>query len=100
MALLRAEAVSSTQVDNFLQDALALSEQLLAHYQLQQLECLGPVAAPMERRAGRYRAQLLFIAHKRKDLQQLLHALCFNLEQLPSARQARWSVDVDPIDLF
>lgn len=100
MALLRAEAVSSIQVDNFLQDALALSEQLLAHYQLQQLECLGPVAAPMERRAGRYRAQLLFIAHKRKDLQQLLHALCFNLELLPSARQARWSVDVDPIDLF
>lgn len=100
MALLRAEAVSSTHVDNFLQDALALSEQLLAHYQLQQLECLGPVAAPMERRAGRYRAQLLFIAHKRKDLQQLLHALCFNLEQLPSARQVRWSVDVDPIDLF
>lgn len=100
MALLRAEAVSSAHVDNFLQDALALSEQLLAHYQLEQLECLGPVAAPMERRAGRYRAQLLFIAHKRKDLQQLLHALCFNLEQLPSARQVRWSVDVDPIDLF
>jgi len=100
MALLRAEAVSNVHVDNLLQDALALSEQLLAHYQLQRLECLGPVAAPMERRAGRYRAQLLFIAHERKDLQQLLHALCFNLEQLPSARQVRWSVDVDPIDLF
>lgn len=100
MALLRAEAVHAQHADDFLQDARSLSDQLLAHYQLHHLEVLGPVAAPMERRAGRYRAQLLLIANQRKELHQLLRALCFNLEQLASSRQVRWSVDVDPIDLF
>lgn len=100
MALLRAEAIQEQHADDFLQDARSLCEQLLGHYQLQQVECLGPVTAPMERRAGRYRAQLLLIAGQRKELHQLLHALCFNLEQLVSARQVRWSVDVDPVDLY
>lgn len=101
MALLRAEALDSTHADNFLQDAADLSQQLLEHFALQtDVECLGPVAAPMERRGGRYRAQLLFMAAQRRPLHRLLHALCFNLEQLTSARQVRWSLDVDPIDLF
>lgn len=100
MALLRAEAVQEQHVQAFLTDARSLAEQLLLCLQLKEVECLGPVAALMERRAGRYRAQLLFISVNRAQLQQLLAQLCFNLEALVSARQARWSMDVDPIDLF
>ena len=100
MALLRAEALNPQHAEDFLRDAASLVEQLQAHYKEDSVECLGPVAAPMERRDGRYRAQLLFISHQRPALHRLLHGLCFNLEQLTSARQVRWSLDVDPIDLY
>src|SRR5690606_11393076 len=100
MALLRAEAPLQQHVQTFLDNARSLSEQLLAQLKLEAVECLGPVAALMERRGGRYRAQLLFISAERKQLQPLLAQLCFNLEQLASARQVRWSLDVDPIDLY
>ncbi len=100
MALLRAEGLHPQHVDGFLQTAANLTEQLNRHYQQQEPECLGPVPAPMERLGGRYRAHLLFISSQRKPLHQLLHALCFNLEQLPGARQVRWSLDVDPVDLY
>lgn len=61
---------------------------------------LGPVKAPMERKAGRYRAQLLFQSRHRQTLHQLLHELRFRLEADPSARRVRWSIDVDPAELF
>ncbi|ODC04218.1 primosomal protein N' [Terasakiispira papahanaumokuakeensis] len=62
--------------------------------------CLGPVPAPMERRQGRYHVQLLMQADKRSVLHQLLATLVPWLEKLPEARRARWSLDVDPIELL
>jgi primosomal protein N' (replication factor Y) len=61
---------------------------------------LGPVSAPMERRAGRYRAQLLVQSVNRQVLHQLLAALRRQLENDGMARRVRWSIDVDPIELF
>ncbi|MDO8697483.1 MAG: hypothetical protein Q7J74_10285, partial [Pseudomonas sp.] len=58
------------------------------------------IPAPMERRAGRYRAQLLLQANARAPLHRLLSAMLPALEQMPSGRAVRWSLDVDPIDLF
>jgi primosomal protein N' (replication factor Y) len=52
----------------------------------------------MERRAGRYRAQLLLQASRRGDLQRLLRAWVPELERLEHSRQVRWSLDVDPQD--
>ncbi|MDF3864264.1 hypothetical protein P3W53_07325, partial [Pseudomonas denitrificans (nom. rej.)] len=60
----------------------------------------GPVPAPMERRAGRYRAQLLLMSTARAPLHRLLTPWLQTLEGMPSGRQVRWSLDVDPIDLF
>lgn len=100
LALLRAEALNPQHAEEFLRDAASLVEQLSEPLRAQDVECLGPVAAPMEKRGGRYRAQLLFLASQRAPLHRLLHGLCFNLEQLPSARQVRWSLDVDPVDLY
>lgn len=61
---------------------------------------LGPVSAPMERRAGRYRAQLLMQSINRQALHQLLQQLRVKLEENSSSRKVRWSIDVDPIELF
>jgi primosomal protein N' (replication factor Y) len=54
----------------------------------------------MERRAGRYRAQLLVQTAQRAELQRLLTAWIPQLDTLKSARRVRWSIDVDPIDTY
>ena len=59
---------------------------------------LGPVPASMERKAGRYRAQLLFQAMTRRGLHALLDVLLPWLHASRSMRRVRWSVDVDPVD--
>jgi primosomal protein N' (replication factor Y) len=54
----------------------------------------------MERRAGRHRAQLLLHADTHAPLQRLMSAWIPHLETLPEARKVRWSIDVDPAELF
>ena len=100
LALLRAEAHKPGQAEGFLDDACGEAELLLNELQLDGIELLGPVPAPMERRAGRYRAQLLLQSSARAPLHRLLHSWLAALEQMPSGRAVRWSLDVDPIDLF
>ncbi|UTW09555.1 primosomal protein N' [Pseudomonas benzenivorans] len=100
LALLRAEAHKPGQAEGFLDEACGEAELLLNELQLDGIELLGPVPAPMERRAGRYRAQLLLQSSARAPLHRLLHSWLAALEQMPSGRAVRWSLDVDPIDLF
>jgi primosomal protein N' (replication factor Y) len=100
LALLRAEAHKPNQAESFLDEACAEAEQLLIDMQLGGIELLGPVPAPMERRAGRYRAQLLVQASARAPLHKLLATWLLALENMPSGRQVRWSLDVDPVDLY
>ena len=64
------------------------------------VEINGPMPAPMARRAGQYRAQLLLSAPQRAPLHAALRALVPELHALPEARKVRWSLDVDPIDLY
>jgi primosomal protein N' (replication factor Y) len=65
-----------------------------------ELQVLGPVPAPMARRAGAHRAQLLLIAPSPVPLHAYLDRLMPQLGTLPESRQVRWSLDVDPQDLF
>jgi primosomal protein N' (replication factor Y) len=61
---------------------------------------LGPVSAPMAKRAGNYHFQLLLQNAKRKDLQSLLDQLIPLLYSVKEAKKVRWSIDVDPVDLY
>lgn len=94
LALLRAEAPERAQVDGFLKAA----SQCFPLTQSAQL--LGPAPAPMERREGRARAQLLLSSTQRPALQRVLAAWLPAVASLPGARAVRWSIDVDPVDLF
>nr|WP_306470189.1 primosomal protein N' [Pseudomonas sp. efr-133-TYG-103a] len=100
LALLRAEAHKPGQAEGFLDEACSEAEHLLKEMALGGIELLGPVPAPMERRAGRYRAQLLVQANARAPLHKLLATWLLALESMPSGRQVRWSLDVDPVDLY
>ena len=64
------------------------------------VEANGPMPPPMARRAGHYRAQLLFSAPGRAPLHAALNELVPALYALPEARRVRWSLDVDPVDLY
>jgi len=96
LALLRAAA---HRRDDAL-DLLDTARRLLAADAGEHLRVLGPVDAPMARKAGRYRAQLLLQSSDRSRLHDALARLRPALEQSPAARKARWSIDVDPIELF
>lgn len=54
----------------------------------------------MARRADRHHAQLLIESADRAVLHRLLDAWLPAIEDLPSARRVRWSLDVDPLELF
>ncbi|MGD8615851.1 MAG: primosomal protein N' [Gammaproteobacteria bacterium] len=95
MALLRAEATRVEPPREFLQTAQVLAAPLTDG----SVQIWGPVPAPMERRGGRYRAQLMFQARERSALQQLLRKLIPLVESGKKARRVRWSIDVDPVDL-
>lgn len=96
LALLRAEATSLSAPMAFLQSALKLGRKRANG----SVKLLGPAPAVMERRAGRHRAQLLVHATGHGPLQQFLHAWLPALDQLPTASRVRWSIDVDPLELF
>ena len=95
LALVRAEAQQREAPQSFLRDAGACAS-ARPH---RGIAVLGPVPSPMERRAGRYRAQLLVDATTRGALQRFLPGWIAELEALPSARKVRWSVDVDPQEM-
>ena len=96
LALLRAAAPDKQHAHALLDVAAGR----LAALNDDRLRVLGPVDAPMARKAGRFRAQLLVQSANRKALHAALAALRPYLEDAPVARKARWSIDVDPIELF
>lgn len=63
-------------------------------------QILGPVPAPMTRRAGQFRFQLLLQSAYRQELHRLLNAVLPEITQLKEATKVRWSLDVDPVDLY
>jgi primosomal protein N' (replication factor Y) len=92
-ALLRAESRAQAPLDAFLGAARALladADGIAVH---------GPLPAPMPRRAGMLRAQLLLECPRRGALQALLAQRLAALHALREARAVRWSLDVDPLDL-
>jgi primosomal protein N' (replication factor Y) len=96
IALLRAEAADAQLPMQFLETA----RDDIAATGTASVTVWGPVPATMERRAGRFRAQLLLQSARRGDLQQLLSNLVLQLEADRRARLVRWSVDVDPADTY
>jgi len=96
LALLRSAAHRQSDAHRFLE----VARHQLASSPSEAIRILGPVDAPMARKAGRYRAQLLVQSSDRATLHRLLKELRPFLESDPSARKVRWSIDVDPVELF
>lgn len=96
LVLVRAEAATESFPLRFLATAGGLAGKMAGG----RVTVLGPAPAPMQRRDGRFRAQLLLQARTSSPLQQLLARWIPRLEELPESRKVRWSIDVDPLELF
>ena len=96
LALLRCESVKADAGDAFMQAARDQLDQLAS----QNIEVFGPVPAPMERRAGRYRLQLMLQSTERKHLHAALQPWIQSLQTLKAGNKVRWSLDVDPYDTY
>jgi primosomal protein N' (replication factor Y) len=94
LAMLRAEALLEGDVQNFLREARELFAPTGT------VQATAPMPAPMARRAGKARGQLLLTATQRPALQAALSPWIAQLYELKSARKVRWSIDVDPMDLY
>jgi len=92
--MLRAEAKQPAAMEEFLAAAAACASTPAS------VSLLGPMPAPMPRRAGMHRGQLLLSAAERKPLHAFLPVWLARARALAQARRVRWSIDVDPIDLY
>lgn len=94
LAMLRAETAKPGAAMRFL---AACRSRLQAP---EGLAVLGPAPAPMEKRGGRWRAQLLLQSGARPTLHAALAELKGIAPDLPESRGVRWFFEVDPQDLF
>lgn len=98
-ALLRCESSNATQAENFLGLCKQILEQITTSHKInEQVLILGPIPASMERRAGKYRFQLLLQSQQRSLITRTLQQALPSFDNLPEGRKVRWSIDVDPID--
>lgn len=64
----------------------------------QSINLVGPFAAVMERRQGRYRYLLQCFCDTRRPLHQALDVVQQVLQKQSSLRKVRWHIDIDPIE--
>ena len=61
---------------------------------------IGPLPSPMQRRAGKYRCQLLLSAPDRRSAQAAAGLLVANAETMSTKQGLNWTIDIDPQDVF
>ncbi|NOH80785.1 primosomal protein N' [Vibrio sp. RE86] len=97
LTLFRAEANHSQEVEDFLRQ---VRHTLEAHPLFDNFcQVLGPTPAPMAKRAGKFRWQLLLQTQSRPVMQKLLSSAKPAIQMLPNAKKVRWSLDIEPQDL-
>lgn len=100
-ALIRAESNRVQHYQDFLQYCFNIITACQKNQNKQEnIQLLGPVSAPMEKKAGKFRGQLLIQASERRQLHSILNELIHVIEQNKAAQRVRWSVDIDPQDLY
>lgn len=96
MAVIRVESPLQKINMVFLEEV----RELAANEVLTGIQAIGPMPATMARRAGYFRAVLIFQAEDKTLLQKGLKVLVSKIEKLKLRNKVRWHVDVDPITMF
>ncbi|NOU51141.1 primosomal protein N' [Pseudoalteromonas sp. JBTF-M23] len=93
LAILRAQATNAKLVFDFLSDLIPATP-------FSGIQLLGPIPAPMERLAGKYRYQLHIQASQRVVLHNYISQLMQYISEHKLANRVRWSIDIDPMDTY
>ena len=64
------------------------------------VELLGPIPAPIEKKADLFIAHLLIQASSRRVVHSAALQLLAKIADYPRIRQIQWTVDVDPLDFY
>ena len=91
-ALVRAASKHSQYSQQFLANIAEQLKQISDHL----VEIWGPIPAPMERKAGQYRAHIVILASDRAKLHFYLRQWWPQVVHLPRQHQLRLSIDIDP----
>jgi primosomal protein N' (replication factor Y) len=97
-ALIRAESPHQAQALQFLRNSRNSMRPANG------VKIMDAIAAPMERRAGKFRAQLLLCSSQRSTLNHTLalwlHEMATDKDAKKRANSVRWSLDIDPLDHY
>ena len=91
-AVIRAEAHSEQQVDQFLNGLKSVEGG-------DQVSLLGPLPAFIAKKKGMYCQHLVVRANRRGSLHHFLKQMLDQLEALPKALTVKWVLDVDPVEV-
>ncbi|MDA7746441.1 primosomal protein N', partial [Psychromonas sp.] len=87
-ALIRAESLNATLAENFLTICKQTLNKIAENNKISdRLLVLGPIPASMERRAGKYRYQLLLQSEQRVLITKTLNIALAHFEKLPEGRK-------------
>jgi primosomal protein N' (replication factor Y) len=95
LALVRAEANQLARAERFLANLRSVTDETDTALQI-----IGPLPAPLQRKSGRFRAQLLLLGRSRRVLRRAVVQLLSGSDQLPDSKRLRWSLDIDPSETF
>lgn len=96
LLMLRADSADAETGEQFL---LTLRQRVEARLPAT-TKLIGPLPSPMQRRAGKFRSQMLAITPNRQSAQYAAAELVKIAQTLPVSRGMKWSIDVDPLDTF
>ncbi len=96
--LLRADCHQPKEAEMFLHRVRQLLNQHQHALNMPNLNMIGPLPAPMELRAGRFRSQLWVSAHNRKVLHHFIGVVIKDIYEVKGFHKVRWGVDIDPTD--
>lgn len=96
VALLRAYALNAEKPKEFLNDVKAIALEISPD----RVKALGPIPAPLPRKKSHYQTQLLIQSKDRTALQETLKKLISMIDILPSSKQVKWNLDVDPLEMY
>ncbi len=97
LAVFRAEARVNQAARRLLMRVVAYRRQNADEFA--GVELWGPIAPAMEKKFGRFHQQLVLCADSRRRLHRVLGLVIQKFEAEPQ-RSVRWSVEVDPFDLY
>lgn len=96
IVMVHADSKDPSEAERFLNSARhTLTSSLPKNHVL-----IGPLPAPLSKRAGKFRYQLTWLAPHEKNLHRFVHSIADTLTRLPHKSELSWAIDIDPHDFL